>query len=160
MSTSSPNVAFMEHAIALASANVRCGKGGPFATVVVKDGAVIAEGVNQVTATNDPTAHSEVIAIRNACRTLNSFQLHACEVYSSCEPCPMCLGAIYWARPAVVYYANTSADAAAAGFDDSFIYRQIATPISERSIAMIRLPLGSAAANFDAWREAAGKTAY
>src|SRR5437588_5334887 len=124
---------FLLHAIELAVENVRRG-GGPFGALVVKDGVVIAIGTNQVTRTNDPTAHAEIVAIREACRVLGDFQLSGCEVYTSCEPCPMCLGAIYWARPERVFFAATHQEAAAAGFDDSFIYRQIALPHSERSI--------------------------
>src|SRR5580765_2942878 len=108
----------MRRAIALALENVRSGRGGPFAALVAKDGRIIAEGANRVTATNDPTAHAEVVAIREACRTLGDFQLPGCDLYTTCEPCPMCLGAIYWARPARVFYACVAADAAAAGFDD------------------------------------------
>ena len=117
--------AFMKEAIRLATENVRAGRGGPFAAVVVKDGHIIASGTNSVTSTNDPTAHAEVTAIREACRALGTFQLSGCEIYTSCEPCPMCLGAIYWARPDRVFYAATASDAAAAGFDDSFIYEEL-----------------------------------
>lgn len=116
---------FMEQAIQLAVENVRSGRGGPFAAVVVKNGQVIATGSNRVTSTNDPTAHAEVTAIREACRALNTFQLTGCDLYTSCEPCPMCLGAIYWARPDRVYFAATASDAADAGFDDSFIYEEL-----------------------------------
>jgi len=127
---------FMEQAIRLAVENVRSGKGGPFGAVVVKDGRIIAAGANSVTTTNDPTAHAEVIAIREACRILNTFQLDGCEIYTSCEPCPMCLGAIYWARPDRVYFAATAADAALAGFDDSFIYAELKRAHSERRIPL------------------------
>lgn len=113
--------------------------GGPFAALVVKDGIVIATGTNQVTRGNDPTAHAEIVAIREACRVLGDFQLDGCDIYSSCEPCPMCLGAIYWARPSRVFFAATRQDAAAAGFDDSFIYQQIALPHAERTIPMTPL---------------------
>src|SRR5436853_7016825 len=126
---------FMKQAVELAVANVRR-EGGPFAALVVKDGIVIATGANQVTRANDPTAHAEVVAIREACRVLGDFQLTGCDLYSSCEPCPMCLGAVYWARVDRVYFAATAEDAAAAGFDDSFIYRQIAIPHPQRSIPM------------------------
>src|SRR5438874_11076416 len=115
----------MRRAIELSLNNVQAGKGGPFGAVVAKDGAIIGEGVNQVLATNDPSAHAEVIAVREACRKLNIFQLNGCEIYSSCEPCPMCMGLIYWARPAAVYYANTAADAARVGFDDALIYTEL-----------------------------------
>jgi len=136
---------FLERAIALAVANARNSDGGPFAALVVKDGRVIAEGVNLVTSANDPTAHAEVVAIRAACRALGHFQLEGCEIYSSCEPCPMCLGAIYWARPARVYYAATAADASQAGFDDSFIYRQIA--LAHGVSGGLNAPIGAPASN-------------
>ena len=112
----------MARAIELSLENIRAERGGPFAAVVVKDGKIIAEGTNCVTSTNDPTAHAEVVAIRAACKHLGNFELKGCEIYTTCEPCPMCLGAIYWARPARVYFANTAADASKAGFDDSFLY--------------------------------------
>src|ERR1051325_6322804 len=124
---------YLKQVIEMAVDNVRTG-GGPFAALVVKDGVVIAAGANQVTRTNDPTAHAEMVAIREACRVLGDFQLAGCDIYTSCEPCPMCLGAIYWARPARVFFAATHDDAAAAGFDDSFIYRQIEVPSEQRSI--------------------------
>src|SRR5215813_15174684 len=132
------NPAFLEQAIELAVENVRR-DGGPFAALVVKDGVVIATGVNQVTRTNDPTAHAEIVAIREACRVLGDFQLSGCDLYASCEPCPMCLGAIYWARPSRVFFAATHEQAAAAGFDDSFIYQQIAVPQGERDIPMVHM---------------------
>jgi len=142
---------FMELAIDLAMKNVETGAGGPFGAVVVKDGVVIAAAANSVTATNDPTAHAEVMAIRKACQALGSFQLDGCEIYSSCEPCPMCLGAMYWARPAAVYYANTRAHAAEAGFDDAFIYDEVAFAPEQRSLKMTRLDLPKASDHFDAW---------
>ncbi len=126
--------AFMKEAIRQATENARSGMGGPFAALVVKDGRVIATGVNSVTLTNDPTAHAEVNAIREACRALSAFQLAGCEIYTSCEPCPMCLGAIYWARPDRVFYAATAKDAAAAGFDDSFIYEELKLEHMDRRI--------------------------
>ena len=138
---------YIAQAIALAVENVRRGHGGPFAALVVKDGEVVATGVNSVTATQDPTAHAEVMAIRAACLALGAFQLDGCDLYTSCEPCPMCLGAIYWARPARVFYAATCHQAAEAGFDDSFIYRQFQVPHAERAIPLIQS--GEAA---DAWR--------
>ena len=125
---------FMDEAIRLAKENVKNGSGGPFGAVVVKDGEIVAACGNSVTPSNDPTAHAEVNAIREACHKLGTYQLEGCEVYASCEPCPMCLGAIYWARPSKVYYASTKEDAAGAGFDDSFIYKEIAMPEAERSI--------------------------
>jgi len=150
----------LARAIELAVANVREGLGGPFAALVVQDGRIIAEGVNLVTSANDPTAHAEVVAIRAACRALGHFQLEGCEIYSSCEPCPMCLGAIYWARPARVYYAATAEDASRAGFDDSFIYRQIALAHGERAIPMVALATPEALLPFAAWRAKAGKKVY
>ena len=125
---------FMQEAIQRAVENVRSGKGGPFGAIVVKDGRVIATGTNLVTSANDPTAHAEVNAIREACRALGTFQLTGCEIYTSCEPCPMCLGAIYWARPDRVFFAATASDAAEAGFDDSFIYEELKRPHTERRI--------------------------
>jgi guanine deaminase len=125
---------YMQEAIQRAVENVRSGRGGPFGAIVVKDGRVIATGTNLVTSANDPTAHAEVTAIREACRALSTFQLTGCEIYTSCEPCPMCLGAIYWARPDRVYFAATASDAAEAGFDDSFIYDELNLPHGERKI--------------------------
>src|SRR5215467_6929352 len=116
---------FMARAIELSIENVRSDRGGPFGAVIVKDGSIIAEGTNQVTSTHDPTAHAEVIAIRQACRNLSVFQLYRCEIYTSCEPCPMCLGAIYWAHLSRIYFANTAADAAEIGFDDSILYSEL-----------------------------------
>jgi len=150
---------FIRQTIDLAVENVRR-NGGPFAALVVKDGVVIATGCNQVTRTNDPTAHAEILAIREACRVLGAFQLAGCEVYSSCEPCPMCLGALYWARPERVYFAATAADAAAAGFDDSFIYRQSALPPSERSIPMIHVVQEHSVRPFELWVNKTDKTDY
>lgn len=141
---------FMQRAIEMAVANVRR-NGGPFAALIVKDGIVIASGANQVTRANDPTAHAEIVAIREACRVLGDFQLTGCDLYTTCEPCPMCLGAIYWARPAHVYYAATHADAAGAGFDDTFIYREIAAPHSERTIPMTRLDDEAHTSPFEEW---------
>jgi guanine deaminase len=149
----------LARAIELAVASVRDG-GGPFAALVVRDGRIIAEGTNRVTADNDPTAHAEMVAIRAACRALGHFQLDGCEIYSSCEPCPMCLGAIYWARPARVYYAASADDAAQAGFDDSLIYRQVALPHGERAIPLVALPLPEARRPFDAWRAKADRRPY
>src|SRR5437016_665661 len=141
---------FMKQAIELAVQNVRR-DGGPFAALVVKDGIVIASGANQVTRSNDPTAHAEIVAIREACRILGDFQLAGCEIYITCEPCPMCLGAIYWARPAAVHYAATHQDAARAGFDDSFIYREIQHPADRRAIPMIYIDEESAGLPFEEW---------
>jgi guanine deaminase len=151
---------FMQRAIELAIENVRSGRGGPFGAVVVKDGTIIAEGANSVTTTNDPTAHAELTAIRAACRVLGDFQLAGCDMYTSCEPCPMCLGAIYWARPARVFYACTAGDAAAAGFDDSFIYQQLWLPPDQRKIPMVSLMREEALATFRAWREKTDRIPY
>ena len=150
----------MRRAIELAEANVLAGRGGPFAAIVVKDGKVIAEGTNLVTSTNDPTAHAEVIAIRRACQALGDFQLTGCELYTSCEPCPMCLGAIYWARPAAIYFGATHVDAADAGFDDSFIYQQTRMPVAQRAIPMVQVLGGEARRPFDVWRNQAEKVLY
>lgn len=143
----------------MALANVERG-GGPFGAVVVKDGVVIASGANQVTRTNDPTAHAEVVAIREACRVLGDFQLSGCDLYSSCEPCPMCLGAIFWARPSRVFFAATHDDAAAAGFDDSFIYAQIQVPHAERSIPMIQVADEESTRPFERWVSRVDKKEY
>jgi tRNA(Arg) A34 adenosine deaminase TadA len=155
-----PNNIFMREAIELSRKNIREGKGGPFATVVVKDGKIIARGTNLVTSTNDPTAHAEIVAIREACRALTAFQLGGCELYTSCEPCPMCLGAIYWARPEKVYYANTHIDAANIGFDDKFIYKEIALPISGRKIPMIQILREEALIAFWEWQKLQDKIHY
>jgi guanine deaminase len=151
---------FMRRAIALALENVRSGRGGPFAALVAKDGRVIGEGANSVTNTNDPTAHGEIVAIRAACKTLGTFQLTGCELYTTCEPCPMCLGAIYWARPARVFYAGVAADAADAGFDDAFIYKELQRPLESRQIPMTQLMHEEALAIFAAWKQQANKTPY
>jgi guanine deaminase len=150
----------MKTAIELAIENVRSGQGGPFAAVIVKDSSVIASGTNRVTSINDPTAHAEVVAIRAACTALNSFQLNGCDLYTSCEPCPMCLGAIYWARLDRVFYAGTAADAAAAGFDDTFIYQQLELPRPQRKIPFIHLMDEQALAPFLAWDAKADRIDY
>jgi tRNA(Arg) A34 adenosine deaminase TadA len=139
---------------------VRCGRGGPFAALVVKNGAIVSEGTNLVTSENDPTAHAEVVAIRAACRALRDFQLTGCDIYTTCEPCPMCLGAIYWARPARVFRGATSADAAAAGFDDSFIYEQACMPGETRRIPMLALMREDALRAFREWQAKPDKTRY
>jgi guanine deaminase len=151
---------FMRRAISLALENIRSGRGGPFAAVIVNDGRIIAEGTNRVTATNDPTAHAEVVAIREACRALGDFQLMACDLYTTCEPCPMCLGAIYWARPARVFYAGTAADAAAAGFDDAFIYDELKHPHAARRVPMMQMLRDESLAIFSAWKQQENKTPY
>lgn len=135
-------------------------EGGPFGCVVVKDGEIIGKGNNKVTSTNDPTAHAEVNAIRDACKNLNSFQLEGCEIYTSCEPCPMCLGAIYWARPDKVYYGSNQIDAANIGFDDEFIYKEIPLPYTERSIPFQQLGREVALEAFIKWEEKEDKTEY
>jgi guanine deaminase len=152
--------AFMARAIQLAVENVRTGQGGPFGAVVVKEGGIIAEGVNRVTLTNDPTAHAEVLAIREACKKLSVFELKGCELYTSCEPCPMCLGAIYWTRLARVYFGCLDSDASHAGFDDSFIYREIAKAHAERGIPMVQMMREEALAAFRAWQEKSDKVRY
>jgi guanine deaminase len=151
---------FMARAIQLSINNVQSGRGGPFGAVVVKDGNIVAEGANLVTAANDPTAHAEVLAIREACKKLRVFDLEGCEIYSSCEPCPMCLGAIYWARLARVFFANAAADASKIGFDDSLIYREIAQPHSQRQIPMIQLMREQALAAFRLWENKPNKIEY
>jgi len=150
----------MARAIQLSVDNVLSGQGGPFGAVIVKNGRVVAEGANRVTATNDPTAHAEVIAIRQACSRLGTFELKECELYTSCEPCPMCLGAIYWARLDRIYYGSLAADAAHAGFDDSFIYREIEQPFSARKIPMVQMMREQALAGFRAWMEKPNKIRY
>jgi guanine deaminase len=150
----------MRRAIELSLENVRSGKGGPFGAVVTRDGAIIGEGANQVLSTNDPSAHAEVIAVRQACQKLRSFQLSGCEIYTSCEPCPMCMGLIYWARPDAVYYANTAEDAANIGFDDALIYRELAKRPGQRSIPMQQMMRDEAMAAFEAWEKKPGKTRY
>jgi guanine deaminase len=151
---------FMARAIQLSIDNVRSGQGGPFGAVVVQNGVIVAEGVNRVTTTNDPTAHAEVIAIREACRKLALFELKDCELYTSCEPCPMCLGAIYWARLSHVYFGNLAADASRIGFDDSAIYREFAQPHSERAIPMTQMMRTEALAAFRAWEQKPNKILY
>jgi guanine deaminase len=154
------NNPFMARAIQLAVENVRSGQGGPFGALIVKDGNIIAEGANRVTLTNDPTAHAEVLAIRDACRKLANFELKYCELYTSCEPCPMCLGAIYWSRLSRVYFGSIAADASRAGFDDSFIYREIAQLHPERGIPMVQMMREEALAAFRAWQEKSDKIRY
>ena len=151
---------FMRRAIALGIENVRTGGGGPFAAVIVKDGRIVAEGVNRVTTTNDPTAHAEVVAIREACRKLGVFQLSDCDLYTTCEPCPMCLGAIYWARASRVFYAAAAGDAAAAGFDDAFIYDELKKPQVSRRIPMTQLLRDESLAVFSAWKSQPNKIEY
>lgn len=150
----------MQQAIDLSLQGINNNDGGPFGCVIVKDNEVIGRGNNKVTSSNDPTAHAEIVAIRNACANLNAFQLDGCEIYTSCEPCPMCLGAIYWARPKVVYYANTREDAAEIGFDDSMIYDEINSPVENRKIPILPLKRNDALIVFNAWKEKENKTTY
>lgn len=150
---------FMREAIALASENV-ANAGGPFGAVIVKDGVVVGRGANRVTASNDPTAHAEVVAIRDAAANLGTFDLSGCDIYASCEPCPMCLGAIYWARIANIYYGNTKSDAADINFDDSFIYTQIEKPIGSRLIPEKQCLHTEALTTFELWRAKDDKTPY
>lgn len=151
---------FMHAAIALSREGMENGLGGPFGAVVVKDNKIIGRGSNRVLADNDPSAHAEVVAIRDACKHLGSFQLQGCEIYTSCEPCPMCLGAIYWARPDKVYFANSKTDAEKAGFDDSFIYQEMAMQPRARKIPMIKLPDATALEVFRDWATKENKTTY
>ena len=151
---------FMQEAIALSRKGITADDGGPFGCIIVRNDEIVGRGWNMVIATNDPTAHAEVVAIRDACKNLGTFQLHDCEIYTSCEPCPMCMGAIYWARPKVVYYANNRTDAADIGFDDSMIYDELTCDHSLRKIPI--LPLGREAALkvFDKWKNKTDKIEY
>jgi guanine deaminase len=151
---------FIRKAIKLSWENVQTGKGGPFGALIVKDNNIIASGTNLVTSLNDPTAHAEIIAIREACKILGTFQLEGCEMYSSCEPCPMCLGAIYWARLAKIFIASIMQDAADAGFDDAFIYSEFSNQISERKIPMVLIPHNEALAVFNEWKKKKDKVKY
>jgi len=151
---------FMQMAIDLAEYNVKEGQGGPFGAVIVKDGMVLARSANKVVPTNDPTAHAEVSAIRLACQELGTFSLAGCEIYTSCEPCPMCLGAIYWARIDKIYYANTKADAAAIGFDDHFIYQELDLPMDQRRLPIVQLMRNEALNAFKLWSEYENRTDY
>jgi len=150
----------MDRAIDLARIGMNQNHGGPFGCVIVKDEQIVGEGHNRVTTSNDPTAHAEVVAIRDACKHLGTFQLTGCDVYTSCEPCPMCLGALYWARPDRIFYAANRKDASDAGFDDSFIYDEISVPAPERSITTNSLNRDKALKLFDEWEEKEDKIAY
>jgi tRNA(Arg) A34 adenosine deaminase TadA len=152
--------AFMRAAILLSIQTMRRGQGGPFGAVVVRRGKIVGRGSNGVTSTNDPTAHAEIMAIRDACRRLKTFQLDDCEIYTSCEPCPMCLSAIYWARLRKVYYANTRKDAARIEFDDDHIYQEVAKPISARKLVMKQLLRNEALAAFKEWAAKPDKFRY
>ena len=150
----------MQEAIELSKKGMINKEGGPFGCVIVKDDIIVGCGNNKVTSTNDPTAHAEVVAIRDACKNLNSFQLEDCEIYTSCEPCPMCRGAIYWARPKAIYFANTREDAAAAGFDDSMLYDEMKCSIAERKIPINSLGRAEAIKVFEAWKLNEDKIEY
>jgi tRNA(Arg) A34 adenosine deaminase TadA len=151
---------FMHEAIALSLKGINENEGGPFGCIIVKDDKIVGKGNNKVTSTNDPTAHAEVVAIRDACSNLGTYQLEGCEVYTSCEPCPMCLGAIYWARPKVIYYANHRQDAAEIGFDDSMIYDEMSAKIEERKIPIIAIGREHALKVFNDWKSKEDKTTY
>jgi guanine deaminase len=150
----------MKRAIQLSREKMTSGEGGPFGAVIVKNGKIIAEGWNQVTSSKDPTAHAEVNAIRKACKQLDRFSLEGCEIYTSCEPCPMCLAAIYWARLDKIYYANTRQDAAKIKFDDEFLYQEIGKKIAERKIPMEQMDRDQAIKVFEAWEKKADKVLY
>lgn len=160
MSLGAPHEDFLRLAIAEAVRGVKAGEGGPFGAIVVKDGVVIGRGCNQVTSRFDPTAHAEVQAIRAACAQLGNFQLDGCDVYASCEPCPMCLGALYWARPRAVYFAADRVAAAAAGFDDADIYDELTRPLHARRLSLQMLPVSEKDAPFAAWNASPGKVRY
>ena len=151
---------FMARAIELAIENVRLGRGGPFGAVIVRDGKIISEGANDVTSSNDPTAHAEIIAIRRACAVLKDFKLRGCELYTSCEPCPMCLGAIYWARPNRIFFGAWAADAAEAGFDDSLIYEEISKPHIKRKLPTLQIMRDEALETFRTWQRQENKVPY
>lgn len=155
-----PNPEFLRRAITLATENVVSGKGGPFGAVIVRDGRIVGEGANSVTTTNDPTAHGEVNAIRAACRALGTFTLAGCELYTSCEPCPMCLAASYWARLDAIYYGCSAADAARAGFDDAFLYAEFQKDQASRALPAKQMLAEEAWASFDAWIASPSKVAY
>lgn len=151
---------FMQAAVDLARDGMNKGMGGPFGCIIVKDDAIVGRGCNSVTSSNDPTAHAEVVAIRDACKNLQTFQLTGCEIYTSCEPCPMCMGAIYWARPKKVYFGATRNDAAAVGFDDSMIYQELTADLHHRIIECINLGRENAVGVFDEWKEKPDKKVY
>jgi tRNA(Arg) A34 adenosine deaminase TadA len=155
-----PNPDFLRRAIQLATENVRSGRGGPFAAVIVRDGRIVGEGVNTVTTANDPTAHGEVNAIRAACQALGAFTLAGCDLYTSCEPCPMCLAASYWARLRAIYYGASAADAARAGFDDAFLYAELRKDAPQRTLPSTQLLAEEAWSSFAEWIASDTKTAY
>ncbi len=148
---SDKHIQYIREAIEMAAKNAGSGIGGPFGAIIVKDGEVIGKGINRVTSTNDPTAHAEVVAIRDACHNMNHFKLEGAVIYASCEPCPMCLSAIYWARISAIYFAADNTDASKAGFDDSFIYKEIPLPLEKRSIPIKKIETDTASKPFDAW---------
>ena len=150
----------MEKAVELSLENMRAGKGGPFGAIIVRHGKIVGTGANHVTSDNDPTAHAEVVAIRDACKNLGTFQLDDCEIYTSCEPCPMCLAAIYWARPKAIYYANTRKDAADIGFDDDFLYEELKKNLEERSLPIHQLDKSNALKVFDERKRKTDKIEY
>ena len=154
------NTKFLREAIRLSLEKMEAGEGGPFGAVVVRNGEIVGRGWNRVTSTNDPTAHAEILAIRDACRRLETFSLAGCEIYSSCEPCPMCFAAIFWARLDRIYYAATSKDATAAGFDDAPLYEQFTLPSDSRSIQMVQDLRQEACEVFDAWMQNPNRVAY
>src|SRR3954468_8846882 len=160
MSDRQPNLEFLRHAISIATRNVTSGNGGPFGALVVRNGKVVAEGVNLVTATKDPTAHGEVTAIRNACKELNTFSLAGCELYSSCEPCPMCLAASHWARLDAVFFGASAEDAAKAGFDDEFLYGEFRKDPAVRTLPEAQFLRDEALSSFAAWIKSTNKVAY
>ena len=155
-----PNPEFLRRAIALATENVIGARGGPFGAVIVRDGRIVGEGANSVTATNDATAHAEIVAIRAACKSLNTFLLPGCHLYTSCEPCPMCLSAAYWARLDAIFYGSCAADAARAGFDDAFLYQELRKDAAERKLPAMQLLDDEAWASFAAWIESPNKVEY
>jgi tRNA(Arg) A34 adenosine deaminase TadA len=150
----------MRRAIALSLEKMQSGNGGPFGAVIARDGVIVAEGWNKVTSANDPTAHAEIVAIRRACEALDTFELHGCEIYTSCEPCPMCLGAIYWARLGRIWFANERRDAAAIGFDDDFLYRELPLPLPQRAVPTQQIMREEAHAAFEAWARKPDKVPY
>lgn len=154
------NSEFLKKSVALSRKNMSENVGGPFGAVITKDGKIIAEGANQVTSANDPTAHAEIVAIRKACEALNTFDLSGCEIYSSCEPCPMCLSAIYWARLEKIYFANSREDAAHIGFDDDFIYQEIPKSLADRKVACVHVDLPEAKDVFQEWQKKSDKIEY
>ena len=160
MNQAESDLYWLEQAIALSKKGMESGEGGPFGCIVVMNGEIVGAGNNKVTSSNDPTAHAEIVAIREACRNLNTYQLTGCDIYTSCEPCPMCLGAIYWARPQRVIFANTRSEAAEIEFDDDFIYNEINTGFTDRKIPFIHLPHPEAKKVFEAWKNWEGKITY